>query len=126
MKKPCHFIGLDYSNTVIEASKKIALNLGYNNMEFKVTDIKNYQANRDIHLVISLHACDTATDEAIALAVNNKAKAMIMVPCCHKELLSQYSFKPFEQILKYGILKARMADVLTDGYEEHAFGSYRL
>jgi SAM-dependent methyltransferase len=115
MKKPCHFIGLDYSKVVIEASKKIAENLGYHNMDFKVTDIKNYQANRDIHLVISLHACDTATDEAIALAVNNKAKAMVMVPCCHKELLSQYTFKPFEHILKYGILKARMADILTDG-----------
>lgn len=115
MKKPCYFIGLDYSNTVIEASKKMAANLGYLNMEFKVTDIKNYQANRDVHLVISLHACDTATDEAIALGVNNKAKAMIMVPCCHKELLNQYSFKAFEHILKYGILKARMADILTDG-----------
>jgi SAM-dependent methyltransferase len=115
MKKPCHFIGLDYSNTVIEASKKTAAKLGYNNMEFKVTDIKSYQANRDIHLVLSLHACDTATDEAIALAVNNNAKAMVMVPCCHKELLNQYSFKPFEHILKYGILKARIADALTDG-----------
>lgn len=115
MKKSCHFIGLDYSNTVIEASKKTAAKLGYNNMDFKVTDIKSYQANRDIHLVLSLHACDTATDEAIALAVNNKAKAMVMVPCCHKELLNQYSFKPFEHILKYGILKARIADALTDG-----------
>lgn len=115
LKKPCHFIGLDYSNTVIEASKKIASNLGYQNMDFKVTDIRNFHANRDIHLVISLHACDTATDEAIALAVNNNAKAMVMVPCCHKELLSQYAYPPFEQVLKYGILKSRMADLLTDG-----------
>jgi SAM-dependent methyltransferase len=115
LKKPCHFIGLDYSNIVIDASKKMAQNLGYNNMEFKTTDIRSYYAHRDIHLVISLHACDTATDEAIALAVKNNVKAMIMVPCCHREVLSRYSFKPFEQILKHGILKARMADVLTDG-----------
>ena len=115
MKKPCHFIGLDYSSTVIEASKRIASNLGYQNMEFKMTDIKNYHSNKDIHLVISLHACDTATDEAMALAVNNNAKAMVMVPCCHKELLNQYSYQPFEHIIKHGILKARMADVLTDG-----------
>ncbi|MCX7708646.1 MAG: SAM-dependent methyltransferase [Clostridia bacterium] len=115
LKKPCHFIGLDYSNTVIEASRKMADNLGYHNMEFRVTDIRNYTASRDIHLVISLHACDTATDEALALAVKNEVKSMVMVPCCHRELLNQYSYPPFETILKHGILKARMADVLTDG-----------
>lgn len=115
LRKPCYFIGLDYSDGVIQSSKKMAQNLGYHNMEFKTTDIKSYRADREIHLVISLHACDTATDEAIALAVNNSVKSMIMVPCCHRELLSQYSYQPFEHILKHGILKARMADVLTDG-----------
>lgn len=115
MKKPCHFIGLDYSAGVIEASRKIAANLGYNNMEFKTTDIQNYNSDRQIHLVISLHACDTATDQAIALALNNNVKAMVMVPCCHRELLNQYSYQPFEQILKQGVFKARMADILTDG-----------
>jgi len=115
LKKPCYFIGLDYSNNVIEESKRMADSLGYKNMEFKVTDIRDYCANRSIDLVISLHACDTATDEAIALAVNNNVQAMVMVPCCHKELLSQYSFRPFDQILKQGILKARMADIMTDG-----------
>jgi Methylase involved in ubiquinone/menaquinone biosynthesis len=115
MKKPCHFIGLDYSDTVIEASRRMAHNLGYNNMEFKVTDIRNYQAKREINLVISLHACDTATDEAIALAVNNNVNTMVMVPCCHRELLQQLDFKPFEGIFKYGILKARISDAVTDG-----------
>lgn len=115
LKKPCHFIGLDYSRTVIEASRRMASNLGYNNMEFKNTDIRGYHADRELHLVLSLHACDTATDEAIALAVNNNVGAMVMVPCCHRELLNQYEFKPFEQILKHGILKARIADALTDG-----------
>lgn len=115
MKKPCHFIGLDYSETVIEASKRMAHNLGYHNMEFKVTDIRNYQAKKDIHLVISLHACDTATDEAMALAVNNSVGAMVMVPCCHRELLQQIEYKPFEAFFKYGILKARISDALTDG-----------
>ena len=115
LKKPCYFIGLDYSAGVVEASKKMAQNLGYGNMDFRVTDIRDYRSQRDIQLVISLHACDTATDEAIALAVRNKVDSMVMVPCCHRELLSQYSYQPFEHILKHGILKARMADVLTDG-----------
>ncbi len=115
LKKPCYFIGLDNSSTVIEASKKIADNLGYNNMEFKVTDISNYKAQRDVHMVISLHACNTATDQAIALAVNNNVKSIVVVPCCQQEILSQYSYPPFEQIIKHGILKARMADIITDG-----------
>ena len=115
LKKNCHFTGLDISKTVIDASKKIAEQLDYRNMNFKVTDIRNYTANEDIHLAISLHACDTATDEAIALAVKNNAKAIVMVPCCQKEILSQYSFDMLKSITKHGVLKARLADVLTDG-----------
>ncbi|MCX7842712.1 MAG: SAM-dependent methyltransferase [Clostridia bacterium] len=115
LKKSCYFIGLDYSGVVVEASRKMALNLGYRNMEFKVTDIRDYRANKEIHLVISLHACDTATDEAIALGVNNEVESMVIVPCCHRQILNQYKFQAFEPILKHGILKARMADILTDG-----------
>jgi len=115
LKKNCHFIGLDISKTVIDASQKIADQLDYRNMEFRVTDIRNYTANQDIHLAISLHACDTATDEAIALAVKNNAKAIVMVPCCQKEILSQYSFDMLKSITKHGVLKARLADILTDG-----------
>lgn len=115
LKRNCHFIGLDISKTVIDASKKIAEQLDYKNMDFKVTDIRNYTAGEEIHLAISLHACDTATDEAIALAVNNNAKAIVMVPCCQKEILSQYSFDILQNITRHGVLKARLADVLTDG-----------
>ncbi|OPX43041.1 23S rRNA methyltransferase A [Ruminiclostridium hungatei] len=115
LKKNCHFTGLDISKTVIEASQSIASRLDYKNMEFRVTDIRNYTSEEDIHLAISLHACDTATDEAIALAVKNNAKAIVMVPCCQKEILSQYSFEPLQNVIRHGVLKARLADVLTDG-----------
>ncbi len=115
LKKNCHFTGLDISKTVIDASRNIADSLDYKNMDFRVTDIRHYTSDEDIHLAISLHACDTATDEAIALAVKNNAKAIVMVPCCQKEILSQYSFKELERITGHGVLKARLADVLTDG-----------
>jgi len=115
LKKSCHFIGLDYSETVIEASRKMAANLGYANMEFHKTDIRHYIPDRPIDLVISLHACDTATDMAIGLGIRAKAKAIIAVPCCHRELLSQYDYEPFKPIIKHGVLKTRMADILTDG-----------
>lgn len=115
LKKPCHFIGIDYSPVVIKASKETAKNLGYSNMQFLEMDLNEYVAERPIHLVISLHACDTATDMAMAVAINNKVEAMVMVPCCHKELLNQYAFEPFQHIIKHGVFKARIADALTDG-----------
>lgn len=114
-KRKCHFIGLDYSEGVIESSKKMAQNLGYRNMEFHAIDIKNYTPDKKIHVVISLHACDTATDMALALGIKVDSDIIIAVPCCHREMLDQYSFEPFKSILKHGVFKSRMADILTDG-----------
>lgn len=115
LKKKCYFIGIDYSDTVIEASKKMAENLGYKNMDFIKEDLTNYTPNREIDLVISLHACDTATDMAIGLGIRAKSKAIVVVPCCHKELLSQYKYEELEPIIKHGVFKARFADLITDG-----------
>ncbi len=114
-KRKCHFIGLDISKDVIESSKQMAINLGYRNMEFHALDIKDYKPNKKVNVVISLHACNTATDMALALGIKLESDCIIAVPCCHKEMLSQYSYEPFAGVLKHGILKARMADVLTDG-----------
>jgi SAM-dependent methyltransferase len=114
-KRKCHFIGLDISEGVINSSKKMAENLGYRNMEFYAIDIKKFSPKRKIHMVISLHACDTATDMAIALGIKVESDSIIAVPCCHRELLNQYSYEPLKGILKQGILKARIADALTDG-----------
>lgn len=111
----CHFIGLDYKESVIENSRKIAENLGYRNMEFHAVDIQEYKPSMKINVVMSLHACDTATDMALALGIRLDSDAIIAVPCCHKELLSQYSSDTLKGITKYGVLKARLADVLTDG-----------
>jgi SAM-dependent methyltransferase len=114
-RRKCHFIGLDYSEGVIESSKAMAKNLGYRNMEFHALDINDYVPDKKIHVVISLHACDTATDMALALGVRVNSDVIIAVPCCHRELLNNYSYEPFKGILKHGIFKARMADILTDG-----------
>ncbi len=114
-KRKCRFIGVDYSEIVIDASKRIANNLGYKNMTFIQADLREYTPKENIDVVISLHACDVATDMALALGIRAKAKAIVCVPCCHKDILSQYSYEPFKAITKYGILKARLADTLTDG-----------
>ncbi|HBG1588616.1 SAM-dependent methyltransferase [Clostridioides difficile] len=115
LKKNCYFIGIDYSDVVIEASKNMAKNLGYKNMSFIKEDLTNYTPNRDVDLVISLHACDTATDMAIGLGIRAKSEAIVVVPCCHKELLGQYRYEAMEPILKHGVFKTRFADLITDG-----------
>ncbi|SKA85185.1 Methyltransferase domain-containing protein [Caloramator quimbayensis] len=114
-KKNCYFIGIDRSEKVIQASRDIAKRLGYKNMEFICEDINSYIPDRKVDMVISLHACDIATDMALGLAIRTKARSIVCVPCCHKELLEQYEFKTIEPIIKHGIFKARFADILTDG-----------
>ncbi|MBR1970841.1 MAG: SAM-dependent methyltransferase [Clostridia bacterium] len=114
LKKDCHVTGVDYAQTVIDASKRSAQNLGYSNMTFIRADLNDFVLEKNPDIVISLHACDTATDLAIAAGINSGAKAIFAVPCCHKELLSQYSYEPFSPLLKHGIFKARQADLLTD------------
>ncbi|SHH40017.1 class I SAM-dependent methyltransferase [Clostridium grantii] len=114
-KRKSNFIGIDISPEIIETSKKIAAKLDYRNMEFLAMDINDFKPSSQINVVLSLHACDTATDMGLAIGVKVKADVIIAVPCCHKEVLKKYSYKPFDRILKQGVLKARMADILTDG-----------
>ena len=114
LKRKCRFVGIDYSETVISASKKTAEKLGYHNMQFIKEDLTTYTPSEAPDIVISLHACDTATDMAIALGIRAGAKAIVSVPCCHKDILKQYSYEPFSMVTKHGILKARLADTLTD------------
>lgn len=114
-KKNCYFIGIDRSASVINASRETAKSLGYKNMEFIEEDLNFYEPNRRIDMVISLHACDTATDMALGLAVRLNARSIVCVPCCHKELLEQYRFDEFNEIIKHGVFRARFADILTDG-----------
>ena len=115
MGRRCYFTGLDYNETVIEDSKKMAEELGYKNMTFVRTDIGLYEPEEEFDLLLTLHACDTATDKALNFAIKNRISHIVCVPCCHREMNSNYSLPGFESIMKYGILKARIADSLTDG-----------
>lgn len=114
MKKNCYFIGIDYSDGVIQSSIERAGRLGYKNMEFIKEDLKTYHPMRKIDMVVSLHACDVATDYAISAAIRAEAKSMVIVPCCHKELIDQLDCKAIEPIYKHNIFRARLNDLLTD------------
>lgn len=114
--KKCYILGLDYNENVIEESKRMASELGYKNMQFVCTDIRAYTPDSNYQLLLSLHACDTATDKALRFAMQHNIQSIVCVPCCHKELnKSQYTLPGFDSITKHGILRARIADSLTDG-----------
>ncbi|PJI08237.1 MULTISPECIES: class I SAM-dependent methyltransferase [Clostridium] len=114
-KVKCNFIGIDASDSVIKKSNSIAKELGYRNMDFYTMDIKDYVPDKKINMIISLEAPDTSTDMALALGIKLNADALIAVPCCNKEMLSQYSYEPFKDITKYGVFKSKLSDVLTNG-----------
>lgn len=109
------FVCIDISPKVIEASKKIAQQLGYTNMEFICEDLRTYESDFHPDAVVSLHACDTATDMALGYALRHRAESIICVPCCHKELLKQYKIEDFEPITSHGVFRARLNDLITDG-----------
>jgi len=115
LHKKVTFIGLDIEQGVIESSRAMAKRLGYYNMEFICTDIADFGMTAAPDLVMSLHACDTATDMALAFGISSGAQQIACVPCCHKDLLNSFKLEPVKAITEHGILKARLNSVLTDG-----------
>ena len=114
LHRRCRVIGVDINEHVIEESRAMAKRLGYHNMVFQCADLRTYRPPKNVTAVISLHACDIATDLALATAIRARAKYIACVPCCHKELLDQYTLPGLEPLTKFGVFKARFNDVLTD------------
>ena len=88
---------------------------GYDKLTFLTGDIGGYEGQTQVDMVVTLHACDTATDHALAKAVGWNAKVILSVPCCQHELNGQISNDVLEPGFKYGLLKERFAALLTDG-----------
>ena len=114
LRRRCRVIGVDINEHVIEESRAMAKRLGYHNMVFQCADLRTYQPPKNVTAVISLHACDIATVLALSTAIRARAKYIACVPCCHKELLDQYTLPGLEPLTKFGVFKARFNDVLTD------------
>ena len=113
----CEITGLDLKQDVMEFCGEVAAKLGYSGLEFKTGDISGFENDRPVDMVISLHACDTATDLAIAKAVGWKAPVIVAVPCCQHELFAQLSSGESagqNALLRNGIIKERTAALLTD------------
>ena len=119
-KIPVEIIGLDLKDDVITMCNLLAKEFGYKNLHFYNGTVEDYFAkieNQKCDLVITLHACDTATDYAIASAIKQNSKAILSVPCCQHELNQNYkqsSNQAINQMLKYGIVKERFLSLATD------------
>lgn len=111
-------IGIDVRPASRDRNNQIAKNLGIaESIEFFAEEISETSL-RQVDLAIALHACDTATDDAIAWALRSGAKMMMIAPCCHHDLQSQLSEspEPWTLITRHGIMRERLADLLTDAF----------
>ncbi len=123
-QREVRIVGLDRKAGVIRDCQNIARRLNLLGLEFRVGDIWEHQENR-VHLAVSLHACDTATDEAIAKAVAWGAEVILAVPCCQHEIASQISAAFLPAVQQHGILKDRLAAILTDALRAQALQRLR-
>ena len=117
-------IGIDLKKEVIEHCNNIAKKLNFTNLSFIYGDVIDYENKDEIDMVISLHACNTATDIAILKALGWKAKVFFAVPCCQKEVNSQLNdeFLPF--MLKHGIIKEKFSTLLTDSVRSEVLEAF--
>ena len=112
-------IGLDLKSDVIHHCNELSRKYGYDKLEFLVGDIADYEGVREVDMVVTLHACDTAIDFALAKAVGWNAKVILSVPCCQHELNRQIRNEMLQPVMRYGILEGK------NGSSDHRWSSCR-
>lgn len=107
-------IGLDLKDDVIRFCEQVARDLGYDGLSFLTGDIQSYVSGEPIDMVVTLHACDVATDAAIVQAIGWDCRILLTVPCCQHELFPKIRNDRMKVMLKHGIIKERFSALLTD------------
>jgi hypothetical protein len=120
LKLSAHITGVDIKQHLIERHQHTAQKLGWQHLTFEHTTIQDYQPQTPPDIVLALHACDTATDDAIAQGIRWHSKIIVCAPCCHHDLQAQLEAQPtpapFMPVLRYGLFHERIGDVLTDSF----------
>lgn len=119
-------IGLDLKKDVMEHCQELAEKYGYDRLTFLTGDIADYDGVELVDMVVSLHACDTATDYALEKALQWNAKVIFAVPCCHHELNRQMHSTEMNPVLKYGLIQERMAALMTDAFRADVLEGYQV
>ena len=117
---PAALTGVDVNESLLQKQAELGQKLGWNNLHFAASSIVDYQPDVVPSIVLALHACDTATDEALAQAVKWQSRMIFSVPCCHhhlhQQLVKEKEPSPFQPVLRHGVLKQRWGDMLTDSF----------
>ena len=113
-KRDVEMTGVDLKADVIEYCSGVASRLGYDGLSFICGDINEFAPGTEPHLVVSLHACDVATDIVLRYAASHRAGVILSTPCCQRELSSKIDCRELEFVSKYPILRRKMCDALTD------------
>ncbi len=113
-KREVEMTGVDLKADVIEYCSGVASRLGYDGLKFICGDINEFAPGTEPHLVVSLHACDVATDIVLRYAASHRAGVILSTPCCQRELSSKIDCRELEFVSKYPILRRKMCDALTD------------
>ena len=109
-----NIVGLDLKEDVIDFCNEVARDLNYKDLKFTYGDIKDFEEFKTVDLVVTLHACDIATDAALVKAVNWNAQAILSVPCCQNELLNKIHNNVMAPMEEHGIIKEKLASLVTD------------
>jgi SAM-dependent methyltransferase len=113
-------IGIDRDPKLIAKCSTQCEDLGYDALQFETAAISDYKPGEPPDVVLALHACDTATDDALAQAVRWQAQLILAAPCCHKELNARLeSPGMLKPVFRHGLLKQRTADIVTDAFRAH-------
>lgn len=113
-------VGIDIKSDLMQRHNQTAQSLGWPGLQFKPMSIEKYSPELPPHIVLALHACDTATDDALAQGILHKSHYIFAAPCCHHHLQAQLHqhepAEPFAPVMRHGILKERLGDILTDSF----------
>lgn len=115
LKQDCSITGIEIRKELVDYCNSIAQKCSFDGLRFEASSIQDFKTHNKIDVLIALHACDTATDDAIFKGIKSNASAIIVAPCCHKQIRKELNVNnELKHMARYGILKERLAESVTD------------